>query len=232
VRPVLLGEPTLLELSGPVNVCGDIHGQLTDLTRCFHFAGPPPKTRWLFLGDYVDRGPQSVEVLCLLFALKIRYPGAIWLVRGNHETKEMSRDFGLAAECVKKLDKTAWESFCSVFQTMPLAAVVASQYFCVHGGLSPRLEGLHQIKAIQRPLEVPTSGLVADMLWSDPDSHVAEFAPSYRGATFVFGLTPAKQFLARNSLKMLVRGHQAVDGFDYPFPGSKQVLTVYSCAAG
>jgi serine/threonine-protein phosphatase PP1 catalytic subunit len=210
---IFLDEPTLLELSGPIHVCGDIHGQLTDLVRCFQFSGLPPTSRWLFLGDYVDRGPQSVEVLCCLFALKIRYPSDIFLIRGNHETRDMAMDGGFFAECLKKLNDAMWESFCNVFDALPLAAVVNHMYFCVHGGISPKLKTLDQIREIMRPLDCPESGLMMDLLWSDPSPGVQDFSPSSRGATFLWGIKPADDFLSKTGLKMIVRGHQvAVNG--------------------
>jgi serine/threonine-protein phosphatase PP1 catalytic subunit len=233
ISPVLLSQPTLLRLQSPINICGDIHGQFSDLRRCFALAGWPPHSKWLFLGDYVDRGPESVEVLCLLFALKIRYPSSIWLVRGNHETREMSAAGGLAAECVRKLDSFSWNNFCSAFDAMPLAAVVNDTCFCVHGGISPHLEQLHQIAEIKRPLEIPESGLIMDLVWSDPSAVVSEYAPNPRGPTVLWGLVPAKRFLSRNKLKMIVRGHQvAQNGFDYPFPDCHAIVTIFSTMGG
>jgi serine/threonine-protein phosphatase PP1 catalytic subunit len=231
VSPILLGESSLLELPGPINICGDIHGQLPDLMRCFQFTGLPPATRWLFLGDYVDRGPQSVEVLCYLFALKIRYPAHIFLVRGNHETRDMSEVGGLHSECIHKLNVGCWTTFCKVFDAMPLAAVVAHKFFCVHGGIGPKLENLQQIRAIHRPLESPQSGIVMDMLWSDPSAEVADFRPSPRGGTFLWGLSAAERFLAKTGLKVIIRGHQvALNGFDYPFFPLKTVVTVFTAS--
>jgi serine/threonine-protein phosphatase PP1 catalytic subunit len=229
VVPVLLREPTLLQLRGPLNICGDIHGQLLDLCRCFALGGAPGHARWLFLGDYVDRGPRSVEVLCLLLALKLRYPLSIWLIRGNHETRAMADCGDLAAECARKLDAAMVARFCDVFDALPLAAVVADALFCVHGGISPRLDRLRQIAEIRRPVEIPERGLLMDLLWSDPSCALQEFGPSPRGATVTWGLCPARRFLKRNKLRGIVRGHQvAARGFEYPFPNCTAVLTVFS----
>jgi serine/threonine-protein phosphatase PP1 catalytic subunit len=229
VVPVFRSQPTLLHLPGPINICGDIHGQLHDLCRCFSLGGTPAQSRWLFLGDYVDRGPYSVEVLCLLFALKIRYPSSIYLLRGNHESRLLAAGGDLEVECKVKLDIAMAERFCCVFDFLPIAAIVSDSLFCVHGGISQKLNCVRQIADIRRPLEVPEAGLLTDLLWSDPSDTVAEFAPSWRGASFLWGLSPAKRFLARNKLKGIVRGHQvARKGYEYPFQDSQLVLTIFS----
>jgi serine/threonine-protein phosphatase PP1 catalytic subunit len=105
----------------------------------------------------------------------------------------MSEFGGLAAECARKLDASVWERFCSVFDAMPLAAVVGDAYFCVHGGISPRLDRLQQIAEIKRPLEIPASGMIMDLVWSDPSPLVSEYSPNPRGPTVVWGLNPAKR---------------------------------------
>ena len=231
VQGILESEPTLLEFAGPVNICGDIHGQFTDLVRALQMGGLPPFAKWLFLGDFVDRGPQSVEVICLIFALKIRYPSQIFLIRGNHETPEMTEVFGFAEECRRKLDETIWRTFCDVFDYMPLGAVISGQYFCVHGGISPELESLQQIRDIERPISIPISGMITDLLWSDPSSDIREYAPSSRGSTFLWGLKPAKEFMHKNRLKYIVRGHQvAMEGFDYPFKTTKNIVTMFTAS--
>jgi serine/threonine-protein phosphatase PP1 catalytic subunit len=231
IIPILSAEPTLLEVPGPINICGDIHGQLPDLFRCFRLGGLPPSGRWLFLGDYVDRGPQSVEVLCYLFALKIRYPNDIYLLRGNHESRRVSEFGGFASECAEKLDFWMWNTFCRVFDWMPLAAVVGDKYFCVHGGISPRLTSLQMIRDIRRPLDVPSSGLITDLLWSDPSRSICEFDSSERGNTVIWGEGPVRRFLARHGLAQIVRGHQIpTDGFEYPFWPSRTVVTVFGAA--
>ena len=231
VTPLLASEPTLLEFNGPVNICGDVHGQFNDLVRALQMGGLPPFSKWLFLGDYVDRGPQSVEVICLLFALKIRYPSQVYLIRGNHETPEMTEVFGFAEECLRKLNGTMWRTFCSVFEYLPIGAVISGQYFCVHGGISPRLENLRQIRELRRPLQIPLTGMLTDLLWSDPSPSVREYAPSTRGSTVFFGEAPARRFLANNRLKYIVRGHQvAMDGYDYPFAPNKSVITMFTAS--
>jgi serine/threonine-protein phosphatase PP1 catalytic subunit len=231
VTPVLLAEPTLLHLESPINICGDVHGQLSDLIRSLDGGGLPPFQKWLFLGDYVDRGPKSVEVICLLLVLKMRYPQHIYLLRGNHETVEMTEVFGFARECQVKLNGQAWQIFCKLFDYLPLAAVINDSVFCVHGGISPALKSLDQISEIYRPLRVPQSGIVTDLLWSDPDCRVRQFAPSDRGETFLWGLTPAKQFLKANGLRKIIRAHQvALNGYEFPFAPDQSVVTVFTAS--
>jgi serine/threonine-protein phosphatase PP1 catalytic subunit len=231
VSPIFLAEPTLLRLHAPINICGDIHGQLGDLLRSLESGGLPPFSSWLFLGDYVDRGPKSVEVICLLFALKVRYPNHVYMIRGNHESIEMTAVFGFAQECRAKLSVQQWQQFCQVFDTMPLAAVVSSSLFCVHGGISPELRNLAQIEQIRRPLQIPVKGLVTDLLWSDPQNSVVLYGPNDRGSTITWGLQAARVFLKRNRLDRIVRGHQvAMGGYDFPFSPDESVITMFTAS--
>ncbi|OHT07391.1 Serine/threonine-protein phosphatase PP1 isozyme 8 [Tritrichomonas foetus] len=231
VKPILQSEPTVLDLTGPINVVGDVHGQFTDLVRCLQIGGLPPFSKWLFLGDYVDRGPNSVEVMCLLFALKIRYPTQIFLIRGNHETSEMTEVFGFAQECSRKLTVQTWSLFCDTFEYLPMAAIVNSKYFCIHGGISPKLEKVQQIRNIKRPLTIPPTGMITDLLWSDPNPNISEYGDSERGETCTYGLAPIKRFLQNNNLKFLIRGHQvAENGYDFPFLPEKCTVTVFTAS--
>jgi serine/threonine-protein phosphatase PP1 catalytic subunit len=231
VAPVFLLDPTLLKLDGPVRICGDIHGQLPDLLRSFDSGGLPPYVTWLFLGDYVDRGPKSVEVICLLFALKLRFPSHIYLLRGNHESADTTEIFGFAQECRTKLNGQAWLDFCEVFDTLPLAAIVASSIFCVHGGISPMLDKVGQIAQIARPAKIPPRGLITDLLWSDPSRQLANFGPNARGPTVSWGMNAVVSFLQRNQLRKIVRAHQvAMDGFDFPFFPNESVVTLFTAS--
>lgn len=243
VLPIFKKEKTVLDLVGPINITGDIHGQLNDLVRCLILGGSPPFTRWLFLGDFVDRGPCSVEVITLLFALKIRYPNHVYLIRGNHESPEMTDMFGFRDECCRKFDlisqqnrvdsqgNQVWMSFCNVFEYIPIAAIVANDYLCIHGGISPQLERIQQIREIKRPLRIPEKGFVTDLFWSDPSKNIKEYGGSTRGSTFVWGLAPIRRFLKDNKLKCIIRGHQFVpEGFDFPFNPEKCVITLFTAS--
>ncbi|KAJ7007964.1 serine/threonine-protein phosphatase PP1-like [Populus alba x Populus x berolinensis] len=165
--------PTLLEIKAPIRICGDIHGQYQDLLRLFEYGGYPPSANYLFLRDYVDRGRQSLETICLLLAYKIRHPDKIYLLRGNHEDAKINRIYGFYDECKRRFNVRLWKIFTDCFNCFPVAALIDEKILCMHGGLSPELEHLGQIKEIQRP-KIPDSGLLCDLLWSDPDARVGQ----------------------------------------------------------
>ena len=167
-RELLLSQPVLLELSGPIHVCGDIHGQFTDLIDLFRLCGDPADSNYLFLGDYVDRGKQSLETILLLLCYKIKYPTTFFLLRGNHECSSINRAYGFYDECKRRSQVKVWKTFVEVFEVLPLAAIISDKIFCVHGGISPTLHDMNDIREIVRPLDIQGSGLESDLLWSDP----------------------------------------------------------------
>ncbi|KAH1020556.1 hypothetical protein HUJ04_010189 [Dendroctonus ponderosae] len=134
---------------------GDIHGQYTDLLRLFEYGGFPPEANYLFLGDYVDRGKQSLETICLLLAYKIKYPENFFLLRGNHECASINRIYGFYDECKRRFNIKLWKTFTDCFNCLPIAAIIDEKIFCCHGGLSPDLQGMEQIRHIMRPTDVP-----------------------------------------------------------------------------
>lgn len=229
VTKTFLGEPSLLHLKPPLRICGDIHGQFTDLLQIMTSAEMPPDQKYLFLGDYVDRGQQSCEVICLLLALKLRYPTAVYLLRGNHETVEMTTEYGFKMECCRRMGRNVYSHFITTFNAMPLAAVVGERLFCVHGGITPELNSLDQIAAIERPLVIEEAGMIADLVWSDPSDRVTEFGKSDRGNSCVWGYSPARQFMEANNLTHIIRAHQmAMNGVEYPFNPDRSIITVFS----
>ena len=151
---VFMDQPMLLDLDAPIRIIGDIHGQYQDLLRFFERGGFPPEANYLFLGDYVDRGKQSLETICLLFAYKIKYPENFFLLRGNHECASISRIYGFYDECKRRYNIKLWKTFTDTFNCLPIAAIVDEKIFCVHGGLSPHLKCLTQIDCITRPIDV------------------------------------------------------------------------------
>ena len=153
----------------PLKICGDIHGQYYDLLRLFEYGGFPPESNYLFLGDYVDRGKQSLEtIICLLLAYKIKYPENFFMLRDNHECASINRIYGFYDECKRRYNIKLWKTFTDCFNCLPIAAIIDEKIFCCHGGLSPDLQSMEQIRRIMRPTDVPDQGLLCDLLWSDP----------------------------------------------------------------
>ncbi|KAG8479252.1 hypothetical protein CXB51_029719 [Gossypium anomalum] len=226
-RQIFLSQPNLLQIHAPIRICGDIHGQYQDLLRLFEFGGYPPSSNYLFLGDYVDRGKQSLETICLLLAYKIRYPDNIFLLRGNHEDAKINRIYGFYDECKRRFNVRLWRVFTDCFNSLPVAALIDGKILCMHGGLSPELENLDQINNIRRPTEIPDNGLLCDLLWSDPDSKVKGWADSDRGISCTFGADVVAEFLQKNDLDLICRGHQVVED-GYEFFAKRRLVTIFS----
>jgi serine/threonine-protein phosphatase 4 catalytic subunit len=169
-KDILIEESNIQNIYSPITLCGDIHGQFFDLIELFKVGGDCPRTNYLFMGDFVDRGFYSVETFLLLLALKVRHPDRITLIRGNHESRQITQVYGFYDECLRKYGSVnVWRLCCEIFDYLPLAALVDDQVFCVHGGLSPSIETLDQIKTIDRKQEVPHDGPMCDLMWSDPE---------------------------------------------------------------
>ncbi|KAH0881489.1 hypothetical protein HID58_068883, partial [Brassica napus] len=226
-RQIFLSQPNLLDLHAPIRICGDIHGQYQDLLRLFEYGGYPPSANYLFLGDYVDRGKQSLETICLLLAYKIRYPSKIFLLRGNHEDAKINRIYGFYDECKRRFNVRLWKVFTDCFNCLPVAALIDDKILCMHGGLSPELENLEQIREIQRPTEIPDNGLLCDLLWSDPDQKHEGWCDSDRGISCTFGADVVAEFLDKNDLDLICRGHQVVED-GYEFFAKRRLVTIFS----
>ncbi|TRM66287.1 Metallo-dependent phosphatase-like protein [Schizophyllum amplum] len=226
-RDVLLAQPTLVELSPPVKIVGDVHGQYSDLIRLFEMCGFPPASNYLFLGDYVDRGKQSLETILLLLCYKIKYPENFFLLRGNHECANVTRVYGFYDECKRRCNIKTWKTFIDVFNALPIAAIVASKIFCVHGGLSPSLHSMDDIKRIQRPTDVPDFGLLNDLLWSDPSDTALDWEDNERGVSYCFGKAIINEFLVRHDMDLICRAHMVVED-GYEFWNDRTLVTVFS----
>ena len=260
-KKVLISQPALLELEAPIQICGDIHGQYHDLLRMFEYCGFPPDANYLFLGDYVDRGKNGLECICLLFAYKIKYPENFFLLRGNHECASINRIYGFYDECKRRYNIKTWKKFQDVFNVLPLAAVVDEKIFCIHAGLvrrrrrrrpgrasppraaaprsprppplvsscaqSPDLQSMTQIQDIQRPSDVPDSGLLCDLMWSDPDADISGWAENDRGVSYTFGADVVGKFLTKHDFDLIVRAHQVVED-GYEFFADRQLVTIFS----
>lgn len=218
----------MVHLKAPVTVVGDIHGQFYDLLEIFNIGGFCPDTNYLFLGDYVDRGLFSVETISLLVCLKIRYPTRVHLIRGNHESRSISQSYGFYTECIRKYGSPrVWKYFTDTFDFLTLSAVIDNSIFCVHGGLSPTIHTIDQIKIIDRFREIPHEGPMADLVWSDPEEKLADFALSPRGAGYTFGMAIIQKFLECNKISHILRAHQLCnEGYEVLF--GDRLSTVWS----
>jgi serine/threonine-protein phosphatase 5 len=213
---------------GLIHVCGDTHGQFYDLLNLFSLNGVPSETnQYLFNGDYVDRGSFSCEVLLLLLAYKCLYPNHFFMARGNHETTAMNKMYGFSGEIIQKYSSDHYEISRELFCEIPLAHVIAQKVFVVHGGLStiPNFT-LDNIRKENRRREPPDSGLMADLLWADPQVLPGR-SPSKRGVGFSFGPNFTDEFLERNGLDLVIRSHE-VKAKGYQYEHNKKLITVFS----
>lgn len=229
MKVALANESNVKTIDPPVSVVGDIHGQFFDLLEMFKVAGELPHTNYLFLGDYVDRGSHSVETISLLFCLKLRYPDRVTLLRGNHESRQITQVYGFYTECIRKYSSPGvWTAITDTFDYLPISAVIADRIFAVHGGLSPSINVLDQLRILNRFGEIPHDGPIADIMWSDPDSEREGFSVSPRGAGYVFGHDVVLKFLWLNNLEHICRAHQlCMTGYQLLFK-DESMSTVWS----
>ncbi len=251
---VLEEQPMVLRVEAPVKVFGDIHGQYQDLMRFFDLYSAPIEgpggdiegLDYIFLGDYVDRGTHSLETMCLLMALKIKYPNQIHLLRGNHEDRWINSIFGFHTECEHRMNENSdnpivFNSFNDLFDRLPLAAIVNDTVLCVHGGIGSSISSISDIEKIKRPLEIIhevtniDQQLVIDILWSDPTDSDMDTGiqpnstrdPTGIGNIVKFGPDRVNEFLKNNSLSLILRAHECVmDGFERFASG--QLITIFS----
>ncbi|GKT26292.1 Serine/threonine-protein phosphatase 2A catalytic subunit beta isoform [Aduncisulcus paluster] len=227
VKEILLKEDNVVNLKAPISIVGDIHGQFYDLLELFRICGRAPNTNFLFLGDYVDRGYYSVECVLLLLVLKVRYPQRITLLRGNHESRQVTQVYGFYDEASRKFGHhRVWKLLTDVFDFLPLASLLESEVLCVHGGLSPSIDSIDDIRSLNRFRELSEGVIGFDLMWSDPDERPG-WGASARGAGYTFGKDISKQFNKSNKLTLVVRAHQlAMEG--YTWLHDRSVVTVFS----
>ena len=221
-------EESLLKITAPLYICGDIHGQYYDLLRVFDILNYPPQSTFLFLGDYVDRGKQSLECLLLLLCLKIQFPEKIFLIRGNHESEALNKIYGFFDECKRRLSIKCFKKITNLFNIMPISALINENILCMHGGLSKDLQNVEQINKILRPTEVPDEGLLCDLLWSDPNDQLNEdFGSNERNVSITFSKDYVKNFVEKNNLDLICRAHQVVEeGFE--FFADMKLVTIFT----
>jgi len=227
-------EPNVLKLTDPVTIVGDLHGQYFDLLKMLEIGGEPGPTQYVFLGDYVDRGLYSTEVVLLLYALKLRFPDKVWLLRGNHETRATTQAFSFQEEVLRKYDASAYEAIMDSFDALPLACVINGRFLGLHGGLGPELQDVGALGRLDRFAE-PEAGAALDALWADPsDADGPDFYPNdSRGCSHYFTFAGTRRFLERTSLMGIIRAHEAqMEGFRMHHTcgetGFPSVITVFS----
>jgi len=230
-KEIFFEESNIHPMASPITVVGDIHGQFYDLVKLFELAGRMDKTNtnYIFMGDYVDRGYHSLETLQYLLCLKVLYPERILLTRGNHESRQITSQYGFYEEINRKYgNANPWKFCCDLFDYLPLGAIIDNKIFCVHGGLSPTLPTIDQMRMIDRLQEIPNEGSFSDLMWSDPeDIEDGGWQKSTRGAGYIFGKKANEHFLTLNGLELVCRSHQLVqEGMKYFF--EKRLVIVWS----
>ncbi|KAL9585021.1 MAG: hypothetical protein Q9212_001773 [Teloschistes hypoglaucus] len=211
-REIFISQPILLELEAPIKAStGSFKGE----------------TNYLFLGDYVDRGKQSLETICLLLAYKIKYPENFFILRGNHECASINRIYGFYDECKRRYNIKLWKTFTDCFNCLPIAAIIDEKIFTMHGGLSPDLNSMEQIRRVMRPTDIPDCGLLCDLLWSDPDKDITGWSENDRGVSFTFGPDVVSRFLQKHDMDLICRAHQVVED-GYEFFSKRQLVTLFS----
>eukprot|EP01040_Poterioochromonas_malhamensis_P017323 gene17323-19875_t len=233
VRAIFLRQSMLLEVKAPITICGDVHGQFYDLLRLMNCGGAISNDNsYLFLGDYVDRGKQSLETLIYLLLCKVTHPDNFYLLRGNHECASINKVYGFYDECKNRfrearLGISLWKMFTNVFNVMPIAARVEGKIFCVHGGLSPELTKLEAINNLLRPTDVPETGLLSDLLWSDPSPDIDYWHNNDRGVSYTFGKEVVRSFCDKFGIELICRAHQVVED-GYEFFAGQRLITLFS----
>ena len=235
---VLHREPNLLDMKDPLVIVGDLHGQFYDFEKVLELGGSPASSKYLFLGDFVDRGCFSTEVMLLLYAIKLNYPETTYLLRGNHECRQMTSFFNFRKECLTKFDLEIYEIFMNSFDSLPLACIVNGKFLALHGGIGPELRTLEDIRTLNRFLEPPKSGVLCDVLWADPvnsedgKSQERFRANDVRGCSYFFNSEAVVKFLKRNELLSVIRAHEAqLEGYKMHTWGSTSfpfVITIFS----
>ena len=223
-------EPNMLNLSSNIHIFGDIHGQYCDLIRFIDMIGLPPKVKFLFLGDYVDRGDNSIEVISLLFSLKIKYPKQVFLLRGNHECPLLNDAYGFKEECVERYKEKGeyiWREINKTLRMLPICALIEKKIFATHGGISPHISSFKQINELNRNVDIPDKGIICDLTWSDPKKQKSKWGDNDRGCSYTFNETALTDFLNKMNIDLVIRAHQVVDN-GFQFFNENKMVTVFS----
>ncbi|VDD77828.1 unnamed protein product [Mesocestoides corti] len=236
---LLMEDPVVvdIELTTPIYVLGDIYGQFGDLLRVFMLLGYPPEKTYLFLGNYINRGSRSIETLALLYALKLRFPKHVYLLRGNHECPHISRHYGFFDECVKRYNRRLWRAFVTTFDYLPLIAVIEEKVFCCHSGMSPSVQysGVSSLqefrdyvaKLTPRPTEINTSILMTHYTWSEPDHEIASWEQNPAGLAYLYGPLVVSDFCDKLNIQQIIRSNELLEK-GYEFFSDQRLLTIFS----
>ncbi|CDS41237.1 protein phosphatase 1 catalytic subunit [Echinococcus multilocularis] len=240
VMPDVLMEDAIvmdIHMASSLYIVGDIYGQFGDLLRIFMRLGYPPENRYLFLGNYINRGTRSIETLAFLYALKLRYPRHIYLLRGNHECQHISRHYGFFDECVKRYNRRLWRGFVSTFDYLPLIAIIEEKIFCCHSGMSPSVQfsGVSSLqefrdyvaKLTPRPTEINTNILMTHYTWSEPDPEVNGWEQNPAGLAYLYGPSVVKSFCERLGIQQIIRSNELLEK-GYEFFCDERLLTIFS----
>ena len=228
---LLSKDENLLILQSPITVCGDVHGQYEDVRELFKTAGIDDRSpnnfksgKFLFMGDYVDRGYFSLNTFLLLAGLKLEYPDRYFLLRGNHESRQVTVQYGFYTEMQSNYGSLVlYNLVMDVFDALPYSAVIDNQIFATHGGLSPNMRYINFLLDEERHCEIPSAGILADLTWSDPDESIKQWRMNTRGAGYLFGNSQAKEFCHNNKIKLITRSHQlADDGYRWYFKNGEK----------
>ncbi|EAX96051.1 Ser/Thr protein phosphatase, putative [Trichomonas vaginalis G3] len=226
-RDIFYQEGTVINLSSPISVCGDVHGQFEDVIELFDVGGLPPDTKYLFLGDYVDRGYYSIDTLALLLAYKVKYPTRFFMLRGNHECRQVNNAYGFYEEILSRFGfASLWQLCNDIFNFLPIGATIDGKIFCVHGGLSPKVRIIEQLALAERRVEPENGTEISDILWSDPEDQEG-WGMNQRGAGYLFGINPTKEFCFNNKLELVARAHQLANE-GYQWHHDRKLVTVWS----
>lgn len=228
----LMDNSALVKLEGDYIIVGDIHGDIHTLLRILCTHGIDEPVRYIFLGDYVDRGSFSIEVITLLFALNFLYPTRFILLRGNHEFSDINGKYGFHQEIMSTYkSELMWQQFNDIFAFLPLAAVIDSKYILLHAGISDKFTSLSTISKLDLPIyKYDDNPIVESLVWSDPSFiDMLEGEPTGRGRGSFFSLITLKEFLRECQFKCLIRGHQPVDGPEWGW--EQRIITVHSSPA-
>ena len=227
---IFKNEQSLLKISSPCIIVGDIHGQILDLFRIINDFGLPITRKYLFLGDLIDRGEFSIETVLIVLLMKIIWPNNVFLIRGNHEFRFLSSQGGFLDQIIDLYyGDELYEYFMNTFSYIPFSCLIDGTILCVHGGIGPSLKTISQLESIPRPILNYCNEIVDSLIWSDPTNEILFYEQSTRGTGFLYGIIALTDFLKSNNLTKLIRGHECInEGCKIMF--NEQLYTVFSAS--